>query len=232
MTILCALPAYGHQVYLPFHRSYLAMARRCQSAGIDLSELYMTNTFVSHAREVGAATVISDTRFSHLLCMDADVGFPPEILQRLIAAKKDIVAGVYPRRALGQPKFIVSFFGGEATSGMVELENGFAKAKRVGAGMLLIRRSVLEDLAAKYPELKYTEPGIPHALYEFFRSGVNETRTAHQTDDTGFCELARKAGYTIWADLHSPMTHTGPLTVDHGSYLEAMDDTKLRSANR
>ena len=37
---------------------------------------------------------------THLLFIDADIGFQPENIERLIRADKDIACGIYPRKCI------------------------------------------------------------------------------------------------------------------------------------
>jgi hypothetical protein len=113
---------------------------------------------------------------THLLFVDADIGFQPEAVARLLAFDQDVVAGMYPvkvvdwerahARARGEDAvasgdalreaglhFVgVPLFPGEPG---FEERDGFVTARYAGTGFMLIKRAVIERMVAAYPETRY-----------------------------------------------------------------------------
>ena len=212
--ILTATPAYHGDVTIQYHRSYLAMARTCWDAKIELRSGYTSDSFVSHSRNTAAAFALADPNCSHLLTIDADMGWEPELLGQMLDFGAPVVAAVYPRRT-GNHEFI---FLPEPGS---KREGDYQRAKAVGCGFMLINRGVLVRMRDRYLDRCYTDragPALP--LYDFFPSGADLDRRVCITDDVGFCQLARAAGVKIYGYLAARCSHTGPSTVQIGSYLD------------
>jgi hypothetical protein len=222
-NILLATPAYGGTVTLPYLRSMIAMIVLCKDRGIQISTMITHSGFVSRSRNSAAAKLLSMPQFTHLLTVDADMGWHPETILRLLAADKPIVGCTYPARSLhNQPKFIGGVLPGATVQG------GFAKAEYVGCGFMLVKREVIQQMAAAFPERQHKDDTLEIPVWDLFPSGMlNERSEMCVTDDVGFCYLAKKAGYEVWADLMLPMSHTGQATFELGpmkDYLTGIDE--------
>ncbi len=221
--ILMATPAYGGSVVIDYARSAMAMVKHAMEQKIQLATMMTTSGFVSRSRNSAASAVIHNKQFTHLLTVDADMGWPAEALSRLLAKDKDIVGCTYPRRTMpngNTPSFIAGLRPLDAIS-----EDGFVKAKYVGCGFMLVKRHVLEKMAAFYPERRYADETQEKPMFDLFPSGrskpfADDTRGHPQvevTDDVGFAILAEEAGFDVWADVRSILTHSGPITFNAGS---------------
>jgi hypothetical protein len=51
---------------------------------------------VKRARNDCVAYFLTNTQFTHLFWIDADIGYSPEAAYRFLRADRDVVAGVYP----------------------------------------------------------------------------------------------------------------------------------------
>jgi intein/homing endonuclease len=128
--------------------------------------------------------------------LDDDVMPPPDTIPRLIAHEKDIVSGLYFRRAEpiqpvmlrdGKPKptFILDYQPGQVV-----------EADLVGAGCLLIHRRVLEALQKNWFEWKLgRDDEIPE-----------EERAS---EDFVFARKAKRAGFQIYVDTGIQCFHAG-----------------------
>ena len=212
VQILAATPAYGGMITIDFHRSFVAMMNQCRQHGITLASMVTHSGFVSRARNAAAAKVIHDPTYTHLLTIDADMGWPAEAITRLLAFDKDIVGCTYPRRALmPTPQFI-----GGIEEGSV-VENGFCRAIYVGCGFTLIKRRTLTHMAERFPERMHKDDTIAYPVWDLFPSGLDTSTGTAITDDVGFCRLAHSAGLEVWADVACELTHTGPHTFRYGA---------------
>ena len=211
-AVLAATPAYGGVVTLNFHRSFVAMMGACSQHGISLSTMLTHSGFVSRSRNAAAARVIAQPQFTHLLTIDADMGWPADALPRLLAADKDIIGCTYPARTLQvPPKFVGGIREGE------RVVNGIARAIYVGCGFTLIKRETLLSMAEFYPERKHKDDTEKLPIWDLFPSGAYfDEHNACITDDVGFCRLATTAGLEVWADISMSLNHTGQMTFEVG----------------
>lgn len=136
------------------------------------------NECVEKAREAGAA---------HILFIDYDVMPPPNALVRLLSHKLPIVGGVYHSKSV--PSYPLLWVKGWPGA-FEDYEMGdLVSVSGMGMGCTLIRMDVFDKLEKPYFK---TIPGY-----------VNENPNVvlpHMTEDTYFCDKARKAGFDVVAD--------------------------------
>ncbi len=101
-----------------------------------------------------------------------------------------------------------------------KLEGGLVKAEYAATGFMLIRRQVLERMAAAHPELKYRHSftQLPQAaaqnnhLYALFDMSLDPETKIYLPEDYTFCRRWRAMGGEIWVDALSKFQHVGQLT--------------------
>src|SRR5512146_3211807 len=103
----------------------------CAPLGIYIAAL--RQQAVTLARQAGA---------SHLLFIDADMRFPEDTLDRLIAHDKDVVCAKYVQRTF--PDWWVARTGGASISSVGR--SGLESVDSVGCGVMLIRLSPFDYL--------------------------------------------------------------------------------------
>jgi hypothetical protein len=209
--VLVATPSYDGKVVFDYVRSLLKMVRLADSRGIKTSFAPITGGSVSRGRNTATATLMAHDFFTHLLHIDADMGWPPEALLRLLNADKDIVGCTYPKRMLTErPQYI----GGLEAGALAE--DGFVRARYVGFGFTLVKREAIEKMIAFYPWASHKDEANPNEMWNLCPDGMNLDTGTYQSEDVQFCHLATEAGLEVWADIALPLTHTGPVTFDLG----------------
>lgn len=249
--IYVAIPAYGGMISSRTVKGLLDM----QSWFLDNSiKMYLNITFneslITRARNELVADMLSNDFFAtHILFIDSDIGFNHKNIERLITADKEIVCGVYPKKhiywdqakkaILENPEisslelerkslnYAVNFF-----ENNIKIDNGYSIVKDAATGMMLVKREVFLKLIDYYPDRKYIpsrhESGIKlNNTYDFFSVGAfsKEDRT-YLSEDYYFSRLWQKSGGQIWADLFSPLTHTGSYNFKGNFYSKLDLDSK------
>jgi hypothetical protein len=239
--IFLATPCYGGLVNIYFMRSVLALQGACEARGVGLHlELLDGDALITRARARLAARFLAHGQATHMLFVDADIGFAPENVFRLLDAGRDIAAGVCPLKQIDWEKVRVAVRAGApdlmarsvgyvlrfipTADNSVEVEDGFAKVAYAGTGVQLIRRAALERVAAAHPELvadlSDIEPGAT-AVPMLFDTLIEPATGQHLSEDYAFCRRWRDLGGEIWADVQSRYIHVGHAAYA-GSLLEAM----------
>lgn len=232
--LLIGTPCYNGTVTMQYMTSMLRLQHVLAREKTDFS-LAMTasESLITRARNFIVAQFLSRPEFSHLLFIDADHGFAPSVVSRYIKADKDIVAGVYPLKQLdldairGLPagRSIASTmkYAVKPLDGTVPDADGFAMAEWAGTGFMLIKRRVLEQMAARHPELKYrhsftreagARPADLDHFYALFDTSLDESRGLYLPEDYTFCNRWRAMGGQIWIDTRSRFTHVGTFVFD------------------
>ena len=241
-SVFLATPAFGGLASILFFKSLLDLQPACAARGVGLHiELTGGDALITRARSVMATHFLEETDHTHLMFVDADIGFRPEQLFRLLDTGKDLVGGVYPLKRVLWDKvpaavrsglkdiqaaslgYVVSFL--PAADQSVELDDdGFGRVASVGTGFMLISRAVLQRLKAAHPELRCrvsdtTGPARDATL--FFDTMIDPDTGEHLSEDYAFCRRWRGVGGEVFADFKSRLTHVGHAAYS-GSLLDAV----------
>jgi hypothetical protein len=227
----------------------LRLQRLLQQERIDFSLTTVSSeSLIPRARNFIVSQFLGRPRFTHLLFIDADIGFDPEVVPRYLNADKDVLGGIYPLkrfdldavRHLAPERGLATTYRYTAELVDESLRDGseFARVNFCGTGFMLIRRNVLEQMAAKYPHLKYeysftgdhaaTAEDTAH-LYALFDTSLDSERGLYLPEDYTFCRRWIDEGGEIWADVHSKFSHVGTHSFDgdFAAYLDSKTvDTK------
>jgi hypothetical protein len=164
---------------------------------------------------------------SHLLMVDADMHFSPFMVWDMLQFGKPLVGTFYARR-----EFPVSVVGKALNDTDTEKDvvDGHLKVDGVGGGVLLIKRSVIDEMIEKMPEIIDTSTfhsvsgsvqayELPHLLRPF--SPVKLENGGELSEDLSFCWRWRQCGGDVWANVRHPIGHVGPFewTIRYEDYL-------------
>jgi len=240
VRLLVATPLYdGAQA--DYLRSVLGFAGAAERAGFACSFAWLSNNAaIDRARNaLAAAFVQSDA--THLVFIDGDIGFVPEELidavERMQADDRLAVLGApCPKRQInwglvasaaakglgeGNPANLERYSGIFATD-LADPAGQFPIGEpiellRVGTGLMMIRRDVIETLCQHHPELHYVPDqhdrgsGLTAEHITALFQPLIDPETGHlRSEDYAFCHRVRAAGYRIWLAPWMRTTHTGP----------------------
>jgi hypothetical protein len=191
---------------------------------------------------IGAIAWEAVGRFSapeatHLLFVDADIGFAPADAFRLLESGKDVVAAVCPLKSIDWEKVRAAAKAGAAdlmaaglgyvvrflptADNSVEVDDGFARVAYAGTGFLMLRREALRRVADAHPELAadLSELGGPAPTVMVFDTLVEPGTGHYLSEDYAFCRRWRDLGGEVWADVEARLTHVG-----HAAYTGRLMD--------
>lgn len=232
--IVVATPCFGGQVSSIYTTSLLKLQQVALSRGIASIEVQLLggDALITRARANLVTLFLDNPRATHLLFIDADLAFEPDQVFRLLGFGADVTAAAYPVKKIDWAKvrrvIEAKLPNPEATSltyvvdfedaSRVAIHNGFARARYVGTGFLMIRRQALLALCQHHPELKFRvqhanpDPlaGSPHR-YALFDTMIDPDTGMYLSEDYSFCRRWTDMGGEIWVDLESRLVHVGPL---------------------
>lgn len=135
--------------------------------------------------------------FTHVMFIDSDMVFPPDLITKLIGYDKDIIGAMafqrkppygpcfYKKLTLGRP--------GEITcEPLTEYGRGLYEIQGIGMACTLIKTDVFKTIYAQ----QGSESFAPISGYG---------------EDMSFCLRARRAGLKIWVDTQTQAGHIGKL---------------------
>lgn len=232
-NLLVATPMYGGVCNGAYTVGMIQLAPVMSMNAMAYRYAYMTNESLITRGRNSLADDFLDTDCTHLMFIDADIGFNPADIPTMVNADKDIICGIYPKKEINwmrvkeavdlgvQPQdlhahtgaFVVNLIGGasSATGKLgepMQIENG-------GTGFMLIKREVFEKLAPTVPQYKNdmwqaVDTDKPKMIKEFFATSIDEESGGRLlSEDYHFCKIARKAGFTIWAAPWVSLIHCG-----------------------
>jgi hypothetical protein len=233
-NLVVATPCFGGQVTGHYAVSLckLGIALRAHPR-IELNiAMVHGDALITRARANLVTRFLDTPTATHLLFIDADIGFEPEQVLRLLACDADMAAAVYPIKRLDWDRMRQAFQAGAArpeTAGLhyvveladpnhIEWKGDFVRVKYAGTGFLMIRRRALEQMCAHYSTLRYrTDHRYDRSLegssnrYALFESMIDPETGTYLSEDYAFCKRWTDLGGEIWADARSRLTHVGSL---------------------
>jgi hypothetical protein len=231
MRIVVATPCFGGQLTTLYAISMFKLQAVLRgSADIEIKLLLKeADALITRARASLVAQFLDDPDATHLLFIDADIGFEPAQVLRLINFGADMCAAIYPIKSIDWDGVKAAVEAGRsdlqaaalnyvyevADRDSVEARAGFAKVRYAGTGFLMIRRQALERMCAHYPNLRFERDHSAEAAtassnrYALFDCMIDETGT-YLSEDYSFCHRWTAIGGEIWADLSSGLNHVGP----------------------
>lgn len=224
VKLFIATPAFGHQVTTNYANSLLKFVSTPHPTLAVSSAIHMQSgmALVTQARNNCVAYFLN-SECTHFLFIDADIGFEPEAIYRLIEKDVPLCLTPYPVKGYGkdhQLQFIVHF----PDKDNVRIDKGgFTEITAGPTGFMMIKREVFEKLAEKYPERKTVNKQLvgnkvetmEKGWYTFFET-AQDPENGYLGEDIAFCRLWTNIGGKIYADTQTPLTHFGSHAF-HGS---------------
>ena len=224
------MPCYGGMLTESTFMSYIKWSNAARQLGIDWTMETMTNeSLISRARNTLTAKFLHNKDSTHLMFIDADIGWEPWHLMVMLCRDVDVIGGLYPMKSLPVKWCVNGFEGAE------EGPDGLQEVSKTGTGFMLIKRHVFEKLNA-HPATKpfINDIGLPAELNPYmktyFDTAVRENR--YYSEDWTFCENWRDLGGKVWVDKRVLLRHTGTYVFDFATQDQLYKDLhSLATAN-
>ena len=237
--IFLGMPMYGGMLSEATMHGLLELQQWTVASKVGLRFQSMGNeSLITRARNTIVSMMMDQQDYvaTHLLFIDADIGFTWKNIERLLCADKDIACGVYPRKHIHLEKIkgILESYPDITPDEMeakalgyninfddptnLQGENGFFPVNEAATGMMLVKSSVFRTMFKKFPERKYETDQIVNGAhyrsdncYDLFAVGPYKTldQKRYLSEDYYFSRLWQECGGKIWADLAMPLTHFG-----------------------
>jgi len=236
VSLVVATPCFGGQISVHYAASLLRLQMLVRGyRNFNLKVLFKDgDALITRARASLISQFLDDPGATHLLFIDADIGFEAEQVLRLIQSGADMAAAVYPIKRIDWDKMKTTIEAARpnpaaaALHYVLEVDDpnavtekaGFVKVRYAGTGFLMVRRQTLERMCAQYPRLKFKRDHSLDATtasdnrFALFECMIAEDGT-YLSEDFAFCKRWTDMGGEIWADLSSKLTHVGPMAF-HG----------------
>lgn len=232
INLLVATPMYGGQCTGPYMRSIMGLQEACRQAGYGFALTDMYNeSLITRARNEFVTRFIEEQQFTHMMFIDADIGFNAADVIKMIEHDKDIMCGVYSKKAInwdrvkeavleGVPTNLLQHFTGVSFTKLMPLEESVSnewswyepiEIAHGGTGFMLISRAVVEKLKDVVPTYYTPENKMMYNMFESSLSPVegNPNKMDLLSEDYHFCKLWRTNGGKVWAAPWAVLDHVG-----------------------
>jgi hypothetical protein len=202
-----AMPCYGGMLTESTFLSFIKFSNTAREFGIDWTlETLVNESLISRARNTLTAKFLHQGTGTHLMFIDADIGWEPWHLLTLINHDRDVVGGLYPLKVMPLKWVVNGVPNGESG------EDGIQEVSKTGTGFLLTKRHVFEKLV-KHPAVKHYKNDIgmdvsyDQYMRTYFDTAVREGR--YLSEDWTFCSNWRDMGGKIFVDKRVLLRHAG-----------------------
>jgi hypothetical protein len=229
--IFIATPMYGGNCTIQYMNSILRLQIELATNKYVMSFSATQNeSLITRARNIlSDAFLKSDS--DYLLFIDADHGFNPKDVIKMIDSNKDIICAIPPKKEINwktvgealdnnlkNPELYTgSFVIGMKEKTRVSSQEPF-EILHGGTGMMLIKRSVLEKMKDDLPT--YSSDNFinieARMVTEFFKTEIEDGILL--SEDYSFCKKWREMGGKVYAAPWVYITHVGPYEFS-GSFL-------------
>lgn len=181
-------------------------------AGIETTLIQNRGTIIPQQRAVLVRAAMSWTA-THILWLDSDMRFPPNVFHRLLQHKEPIVAVNYARRR--EPYFPTAEHRELGLLFTTEDSEGLVEVTQCGMGIMLVDMRVYHAIAQPW-----------------FAIGFNKSDGEYTGEDFFFCKKAREAGFVtlIDQDLSKEITHVGEMAFTAAHTVVTRDAYAAQSA--
>lgn len=228
IKLYIATPCFGCQMSMVYLASLITLHGALARHGVQVSVDFLGNeSLVERARNILVARFLASDA-THLLFIDADIGFRPETVLRLLVADKDVATAVYSKKSFDWDQVQAKLKAGDAepvhqmgldfniniaSSKEPVQKDGMIKVLDSATGFMLIKRGVLERMTQHYKEeLRCVNDIMGQPIKEYvalFACMIDPDTRRFLSEDYSFCRRYQRLGGEIWADMQSPLAHIG-----------------------
>jgi len=195
MKLMIATPAYDGKVYANYALSLVSTTDLLKQNNISCDVVInLSGTLLTAERNnIINQFIISDC--THILCVDADLGWNHQDVLDMLTYDLDFVGGVYPSR---QAEIFI-FRPYLNDDGSLINKNGLFSMEYVPAGFMLLKKEAIQKMIDKFPETRFEpkDEKLKNACgWALFNTEVYDGE--FWGEDYVFCRRAREAGIDIW----------------------------------
>lgn len=199
---MVATPTYDGTLHHRFVKAYEAALLYCVVRKVELElRIVAGSSLIQYARNQLLREFLDETDFTHIMWIDADVGFDPRGIIKLLEHGLDVVGGVYPMKVM-PIEWPYEPMPGEQKAGL-------HRAKTMPGGFLLCTRRAMQACADQAPKYWHHMAGVRYRTSHVFDLVLDEESETLLGEDVILCQRVRKAGFDVWVDPDMHFSHCG-----------------------
>ena len=204
--LFVATPMYGGMAHGMYMKSSLDLQGIMSKYGVETRFSFLFNeSLITRARNYLVDEFLR-SECTHLLFIDSDIHYNPEDVVALLALDKDVIGGLYPKKAL-PISYVINVKPG------TQIINDVFPVDTMGTGFMLFKRHVYEQLCEAHPECKYVDDvglgkQFEPTMFSIFDTEIDE-QGHYLSEDWTFCRRWAKLGGEIFAHSKVLLNHSG-----------------------
>lgn len=204
-SLFIATPSYEGKVTVPYLLSFADTLGYLKGKGIKtFFEIRKSSTLLPTERNILFENFYQSDA-THILCVDADIGWEAADVVSMLLKDKDIICGAYISRHEHDLYVFQPY--SDDPSQMVS-SNGLIRIKSIGMGFMLISRIAIQRMRDNLPQYKYEQPSIDLRTKKGYAFCDTEVRDGvHYGEDYTFCYRAELSGNKLWVDPTIKLNH-------------------------
>ena len=249
--IFIGIPTADKTVSTGTAKSLYRLSLSLQKADISTSLYFADSADIIENRNTLAAFFLQ-SKASHVLMIDSDIEFEPQVVGDMVNLKQDVVGAAYPKRRIDMRLFAEAYSqlgsikdvdermrAAKARASQFpfvvkkgrQVQNGFVSADGIPAGLMLIRKAAFEAMIkekdkAKLQQLGSTPLWPEGGHYGFFDRVWVEEKKYWLSEDLSFCHRWVKGmGRELFAYIGPGVTHHGDMAYD-ANFLDFVKNQK------
>jgi hypothetical protein len=231
LSLLVASPSLRATVHVPHLQGCLGVQDYCHRHGHGFGYRAQSGiSVIAHARNLLAGHFLAETKHSHMLFVDDDIGFDGNVVGGLLEwHETDVIAVMCPKRrfdwerikqiVLAHPDIeasalphltgdYIGMFALVEDAPMMAIGAAPIPVEAIGTGVMMISRACLERLITAADMTPYYDRAHgDFPIYDFFPTSLAGGKFTGE--DIGFCNLVRRHAGTILGCPWPVVTHSG-----------------------
>jgi hypothetical protein len=199
-------PMYGGQCFDRYLLGAFDLQRECYDRRIPLALHTIRNeSLIPRARNRVLMDFLASPH-SHLVFIDADIGFDGRDVLRLVAHDKKLVGGTYAKK--NRDKYDPAFV--PLPTGTVVTENELVEIQCLPGGFMCINRDMASAMAGAYRDLWYRDGNTAERqVFDVFATYTDPETRQYWSEDYAFCQRWRAISGQVFLDPNIQLTHNG-----------------------
>ncbi len=208
-SVFIATPMFGGQCNYMYMISLINLLNRLGQAGIPaMFEIAANESLITKARNILVEGFLKSNA-THMLFLDADLGFDADDVVRMIQQDKDIIGGQYAKKKINWevvkqvvqhnpsiPAPAINAVVAESTFKPVGDSLTFninepVEVESIATGLMLVKREVFEKMAAEMPEIEIISSGSETMDPKTMTRITDAHRKAHAFFDVSIDPVSR-----------------------------------------
>jgi hypothetical protein len=236
LKLAIVTPMYGGACMANYCVAMVDLGRKLSEAGVPFDFYTLSNeSLIQRARNVLLHRALQDSSITHILMVDADIGFDSQDVLRMLQLDVDFVCGAYSRKHIEWDRVRVAVQSGvgdidehasstfvHGLEGLVDVnrirDQRLVEIRRSGTGFMMLRRSVFTRLMDSGTLATYRNRQIVLSdelaargdrITAFFHCPLDPREDDLISEDYYFCDAWRSTGGKIHLAPWVRLSHFG-----------------------